>query len=102
MKLKKLANGFWKYKNWVFRKRNSTWEGGCCYCAGPGAAYESKTKNDMIQHIDFHQHGMSNGLAAHEKLAEAKEEFGKAVMESRFGKFLLWMVDRMSQMINRR
>jgi len=40
-------------------------------------------------------------LTDHEKFAQAKDEFIKAVMESGFGKFLLWMVDRISRMISK-
>jgi len=41
-------------------------------------------------------------LTDHEKFAEAKDEFIKAVMESKFGKFLSWVVDRISKTIKRR
>jgi len=41
-------------------------------------------------------------LTEHEEFVQAKDELMKAVMESRFGKFLFWMVDRISQMIKRR
>jgi len=38
-------------------------------------------------------------LTAHERLAEAKDEFAKTIMECAGGKLLFWMVDKIARMI---
>jgi len=35
-----------------------------------------------------------------EKINQAVDEFKKAIMESYLGKFMFWILDRLSQMIN--
>lgn len=35
-----------------------------------------------------------------EKISQAVDEFKKAIMESYLGKFMFWILDRLSKMIN--
>ena len=39
-------------------------------------------------------------ITEHEKLARAVDDLKKEIMETRFGKFMLWILDRPSQMMD--
>ena len=39
-------------------------------------------------------------ITEHEKLARAVDDLKKEILETRFGKFMLWILDRLSQMMN--
>ena len=38
-------------------------------------------------------------ITEHEKLARAFDDLKKEILKTRFGKFMLWILDRLSQMI---
>ena len=39
-------------------------------------------------------------ITEHEKLARAVDDLKKEMLETRFGKFMFWILDRLSQMMD--